>query len=56
MLPVDTPKRIEQGTMDRLEKWIAKPPEVVMTEPQKVEALLAKIEMERSRSRRAIVW
>jgi hypothetical protein len=45
MLPVDTPKRIEQGTMDRMEKWIANPPPVVMTEPRKVEAMLAKIEM-----------
>jgi hypothetical protein len=45
MLPVDTPKKIEQGTMDRMEKWIANPPPVAMTEAPKVEAMLAKIGM-----------
>lgn len=45
MLPVDTPKKIEQGTMDRLERWIANPPPVVVTVPAKVEAMLSKIEL-----------
>ena len=45
MLPVDTPKKIELGTMQRFEKWITNPPHVVMTNPAKVEAMLTKIEM-----------
>jgi hypothetical protein len=28
-----------------MEKWIANPPPVAMTEPRKVEAMLARIEM-----------
>lgn len=43
-LPVDTPKKIELGTMQRFEKWIANPPSVVMTDPDKVERMLSKIE------------
>ncbi len=42
-LPVDTPKRIEQGTMQRFENWIAsaRPPRV---DDPKVERMLAKME------------
>jgi hypothetical protein len=44
-LPVDTPKRIEQGTMQRFEKWIASPTRVVEEgDPLKVARVLAKIE------------
>jgi hypothetical protein len=43
-LPVDTPKRIEQGTMQRFENWILSPPSVVEGDPQKVERFLRKIE------------
>jgi hypothetical protein len=43
-LPVDTPKRIEQGTMARFEKWIVSPPRGAGGDPAKVERLLAKIE------------
>jgi hypothetical protein len=43
-LPIDTPKRIEQGTMQRFENWIASPPKWTADDPKKVERLLAKIE------------
>ena len=43
-LPVDTPRRIEQGTMQRFENWIVSPPGVVEGDPVKVERFLAKIE------------
>ena len=52
MLPVDTPKKIELGTMQRFEKWITNPPHVVMTNPAKVEAMLTKIEMANKRKNR----
>jgi hypothetical protein len=42
-LPVDTPKRIEQGTMQRFEKWIVSP-RVVEGDPLKVARMLSKIE------------
>jgi hypothetical protein len=45
MLPVDTPKKIEQGTMQRFESWIANPPRIVVRDQAKVERILAKIEM-----------
>jgi hypothetical protein len=38
-LPVDAPKRIEQGTMQRFENWIASPTRVTVDDP-KVERLL----------------
>jgi hypothetical protein len=44
-LPVDTPKRIEQGTMDRFEKWIISPPQKHLDNAQ-VQQLLAKMELE----------
>jgi hypothetical protein len=43
-LPVDTPKRIEQGTMQRFENWIVAPPKWTTDDPMKVDRLLAKIE------------
>ena len=44
-LPVDTPKRIEQGTMQRFENWIVSPPlRVTESDQRKVEQILAKIE------------
>ncbi len=43
-LPVDTPKRIEQGTMQRFENWIASPRHVPMVDVAKVERLLDKME------------
>lgn len=42
-LPVDTPKRIEQGTMQRFENWIASPSQTKVDDP-KVERILAKME------------
>jgi len=42
-LPVDTPKRIEQGTMQRFEKWIVSPPKPE-GDPLKVERFLGKME------------
>jgi hypothetical protein len=50
-LPVDTPKRIEQGTMQRFENWIAAPPRVKLDD-LKVERLLAKMEADYVRPRR----
>lgn len=50
-LPVDTPKRIEQGTMQRFEKWIVAPPRVVEKDPAEVERFLAKIEAPLLRNR-----
>lgn len=38
-------QRSSRARWIRLEKWIANPPPVVMTEPKKVEAMLSKIEM-----------
>jgi hypothetical protein len=43
-LPVDTPRRIEQGTMQRFENWIAEPPSIVEADEGKVRALLDKME------------
>ena len=43
-LPVDTPKRIELGTMQRFEKWIVSPVGTEESDPEKVERVLAKIE------------
>ena len=43
-LPVDTPKKIEQGTMQRFETWITNPVHRVVKEQGKVERILAKIE------------
>jgi hypothetical protein len=48
-LPVDTPKRIEAGTMKRLEDWILAPNQYVESEPAKVDRLLAKIEQANKR-------
>jgi hypothetical protein len=46
-LPVDTPKKIEDGTMMRLEQWIANPPtHYLESNPAKVERLLQKINPE----------
>ena len=42
-LPVDTPKRIEHGTMQRFENWIASPRQVQVEDP-KVERMLARME------------
>jgi hypothetical protein len=44
-LPVDTPKRIEQGTMQRFETWITNPPRIVVKDQAKVERILTKIQM-----------
>lgn len=44
-LPVDTPKKIEAGTMDRFERWMtAAPGRYAEGDPVKVERLLKKIE------------
>jgi hypothetical protein len=43
-LPVDTPKRIELGTMQRFEKWIVSPLGTAGSDSEKVERVLAKIE------------
>jgi hypothetical protein len=43
-LPVDTPKKIEQGTMQRFENWIVTSQQEAVDDPQKVDRLLAKIE------------
>lgn len=43
-LPVDTPKRIEKGTMERLEQWIRKPDKFAERDSVKVERFLAAIE------------
>ncbi len=42
-LPVDTPQKIEDGTMDRFEHWITAPSSYVETDNTKLEKLLAKI-------------
>jgi hypothetical protein len=42
-LPVDTPRKIEQGTMDRFENWIAVPTREAV-EDAKVERILGKME------------
>lgn len=44
-LPVDTPKKIELGTMQRFEHWITNPPRVVVQEDARVDRILTKIEM-----------
>lgn len=49
MLPVDTPKRIEVGTMQRFENWATQPKEVVVS-TAKIERLLARFEEGRKRS------
>ena len=51
-LPVDTPKRIQQGTMQRFEKWIASPSQTRVDDP-KVERILAKMEDEYVRKKRS---
>ena len=43
-LPVDTPKKIELGTMQRFENWISTPQQGVVEDAVKVDRLLAKIE------------
>jgi len=43
-LPVDTPKRIQQGTMQRLENWIASPRAQATVDDSKVDRLLARME------------
>jgi hypothetical protein len=48
-LPVDTPRRIEQGTMQRLEKWIMSPPRVER-EPEEIDRMLARIESQSERA------
>ncbi len=45
MLPVDTPKEIQLGTMQRFENWIIKPPDIVVQDEAKVHRILFKIEM-----------
>lgn len=45
-LPVDTPKRIEAGTMQRFENWVQQP-KVRTPDTSKVERLLARFEMGR---------
>ena len=47
-LPVDTPRRIEQGTMQRFENWVASPKQLTVEDP-KVERVLAKLEEYRKR-------
>jgi len=42
-LPVDTPKKIEDGTMNRFEHWITTPSSYIETDAKKLEKLLAKI-------------
>jgi len=43
-LPVDTPKHIEQGTMQRFENWISSPTRIVTVDDEKVERLLKKMD------------
>ena len=43
-LPIDTPKKIELGTMQRFESWIKNPPRIVVKDSAKVDRLLQKIE------------
>jgi hypothetical protein len=50
-LPVDTPKRIEQGTMQRFENWIASPGQT-RVDDRKVERMLAKMEAAYVRKKR----
>ena len=50
LLPVDTPKRIEAGTMQRFEDWAVRP-KVTQPNTVKVERLLAQFEAGRQRSR-----
>ena len=47
-LPVDTPKRIEQGTMQRFENWIASPAQV-QADNAKVQRLLEKMKQDAAR-------
>jgi hypothetical protein len=49
-LPVDTPKRIEAGTMDRFQSWVEHP-RVIQPSTSKVERLLAQFEAGRTRAR-----
>ncbi len=49
-LPVDTPKRIQDGTMQRLENWIANPGKVVPA-PQ-IDDMLVKLEEDAAKRRR----
>lgn len=44
MLPVDTPKRIEDGTMKRFESWVLNPSRFVVQDSSKVERMLEKIQ------------
>jgi hypothetical protein len=46
LLPVDTPKRIEAGTIQRFEKWVAQP-KVIEGTTGRVERLLARFESSR---------
>lgn len=48
-LPVDTPKRIEQGTMQRFENWIVNPAQV-QVDNAKVQRLLEKMKEAASRN------
>jgi hypothetical protein len=53
-LPVDTPKKIEQGTMQRFENWIVSPKHVVADDP-KVERVLSKLEASYAPKKRAVI-
>lgn len=44
LLPVDTPKKIEDGTMQRFENWVVSPPShIVVKDQAKIDRLLEKI-------------
>jgi len=43
-LPVDTPKKIEDGTMDRFERWLKSSRSSAVTDTAKVQRLLAKLQ------------
>jgi hypothetical protein len=45
MLPVDTPKKLELGTMQRFETWITNPPRSVVHDQARVDRLLTRIQM-----------
>lgn len=53
-LPVDPPKRIEQGTMQRFENWIASPSQAKVDD-RKVERMLARMEATYVRKKPAVV-
>ena len=48
-MPVDTPKKIEDGTMMRLEAWISNPPTTyIEPDSAKLERILQKINPEQT--------